>query len=69
MTNNVEGADDREERLRRRRERDRLRRESETNEERQATPCTVMGKDDALVSDTATCSSAITHHVSRMLPT
>ena len=28
------------------------------------TPCTVMGEDDMLVSDTATCSSAITHHVS-----
>ena len=36
MASHMEGADDREERLRRRRERDRLRRERETNEERQA---------------------------------
>ena len=28
------------------------------------TPCTVTGEGDTLVSDTATCSSAITHHVS-----
>ena len=36
MASHMEGADDREKRLRRRRERDRLRRERKTNEERQA---------------------------------